>query len=189
MEGSKYVLTKELKEYIPKAKGRKSTKEQTSNDYEHAVYELLVVEPWNTGAGIARDITLNNNYMATTYHHKIRTAYNYILPITKERYDIVDRRWRASVGGSYEDMSDDEVREWKGLMNACFGNNRDISIEQDLAIMKDAGDISEEEYKETLAKMNDNKYQAALEMWELKYGYKPIRVNKYEPKMIEFADE
>lgn len=102
--------------------------------------------------------------MATTYHHKIRTAYNYILPITKERYDIVDRRWRASVGGSYEDMSDDEVREWKGLMNACFGNNRDISIEQDLAIMKDAGDISEEEYKETLAKMNDNKYQAALEM-------------------------
>ena len=74
-------------------------------------------------------------------------------------------------------------------MNACFGNNRDISLEQDLAIMKDMGDISDSEYKDTLAKLNDNKYQAALEMWELKYGYKPIRVNKYEPKMIEFADE
>ena len=55
--------------------------------------------------------------------------------------------------------------------------------------MKDMGDISDSEYKDTLAKLNDNKYQAALEMWELKYGYKPIRVNKYEPKMIEFAEE
>lgn len=149
------------------------------------MYELLTEEPWNTGAGIARDITLNNEYMITTYHHKPRTAYNYVLPIAKEKYDITDRQWRAFSGGTYDPMSEEHVKEWKALMNACFGNNKDISLEQDLAILKDSGDISDEEYKETLAKINDNKYQAALEMWHLKYGYKPIRVNKYQLKMLK----
>ena len=188
-EGKKYVFTKQLKEYVPKKKGRKITKDQTIKDYETAVYQLLKVEPWNTGAGIARDISLHNTYMIETYNHKPRTSYNYIRPITKEKYDIVDKRWKAPTGTGYIDMADEEIKEWKTLLNACFGNRRDISFEQDLAILKDAGDITEEEYKESLAKANDNKYQAALALWEMKYGYKPIRVNKYELKMIEFKGD
>jgi len=81
-----------------------------------------------------------------------------------------------------------EVNEWKQLLNACFGNKKDISMEQDLAILRENGDISEEDYKNALAKLNDNKYQAALDMWKLKYGYRPVRVNRYERKMIEFKE-
>ena len=61
-------------------------------------------------------------------------------------------------------------------------------MEQDLAILRESGDISEEDYKNALAKLNDNKYQAALDMWKLKYGYRPVRVNRYERKMIEFKE-
>lgn len=188
-EGTRYIFTRIIKEYIPKAKGRKSTKEQTSTDYKHAISELIKEEPWNTGAGIARDITINNNYMASTYHHKVRTAYNYTQPIMKTDYDIVDRRWRAYIGGEYVDMEDNELIEWKNLMNACFGNRKDISLEQDLAVMHDNGDITDQEYQEALAKINDNKYQAALDMWKHKYGYKPIKVNKYEMKLLEAPEE
>lgn len=42
---SKYVFTKVLKPWVPKAKGRKSTKNKISSDYEIAVYKLLSVEP------------------------------------------------------------------------------------------------------------------------------------------------
>lgn len=173
---------------MPKQKGRKSTREQTSADYEIAVFNLLKEEPWNTGAGIARDITFGNEYIGKTYHHQVRTAYNYIQPITKENYNITDKQWRASVDGHYEDMEVAEINEWKQLLNACFGNRKDISMEQDLAILRENGDISEEDYKNALAKLNDNKYQAALDMWKLKYGYRPIRVNRYERKMIEFKE-
>lgn len=186
-EKSKYVFTKVLKPYVPKVKGRKSTKNKISSDYEIAVYKLLSVEPWNTGAGIARDITFGNRYMQKTYHHKPRTAYNYVLPITKENYDITERKWKAYMDGGFSDMSDYELAEWKALLNACFGNRGDISMEQDLAIMKEAGDISDEDYKEMLAKINDNKYQAALDMWKKKYGYRPVRVNYYEVKEIGYT--
>lgn len=188
-EGTRYVFTCILKDYVPKAKGRKTTKEQTSADYKEAISELIREEPWNTGAGIARDIAINNNYMVSTYHHKPRTAYNYTQPIIKEDYNIVDRRWRALIGGEYVDMDDNELIEWKNLMNACFGNRKDISLEQDLAVMHDAGDITDQEYQEALAKINDNKYQAALDMWKHKYGYKPIKVNKYEMKFLEAPKE
>ncbi len=83
-------------------------------------------------------------------------------------------------------MQDEELLEWKGLLNACFGNRTSISLEQDLAVMKEAGDISEEDYKNMLVKINDNKYQLALDMWKKKYGYRPIRVNYYEVKEIGY---
>lgn len=89
--------------------------------------------------------------------------------------------------GGFSDMSDYELSEWKSLLNACFGNRGDISMEQDLAIMKEAGDISDEDYKNMLAKINDNKYQAALDMWKKKYGYRPVRVNYYEAKEIGYT--
>ena len=184
-EKSKYVLTKEIKPFVPKAKGRKISKDKISNDYEHAIHEILSIEPWNTGAGLARDITFGNEYISKTYHHQVRTAYNYIQPITKENYSITDKQWKASIDGHYENMELEEINEWKQLLNACFGNKKDISMEQDLAILRENGDISEEDYKNALVKLNDNKYQVALDMWKLKYGYRPVRVNRYERKMIE----
>lgn len=39
----------------------------------------------------------------------------------------------------YIEMTDDE---WKELINACFGNKHDISLEQDLAVMHEQGDIN-----------------------------------------------
>lgn len=38
----------------------------------------------------------------------------------------------------YIEMTD----EWKELINACFGNKHDISLEQDLAVMHEQGDIN-----------------------------------------------
>lgn len=180
-EGSKYMLTKQLKEYVPKEKGRRSTKEQTEHDYRLAVHRTLQQESWGTGASVARSIVVKDEYMRDTYHHSLRTSYNYSQPYVSHDYSIAEKKWKGYDGGLdyYIEMTDDELAEWKELINACFGNKHDISLEQDLAVMHEQGDIDDRDYQLALAKINDNKYQAALTAWKAKYGYTPIRVNKY----------
>lgn len=188
-EGKRFVFTKILKEWVPRPKGRKKTKEQAKEDYGIAIHKLLKVDPWNTGAGIARDITYGNDYIRETYHHKVSTAYSYSRPIVKENYEIIERRWKAYTDGIYIDMSNEDISEWKDLLDKCFSTAKGQDLYEDLAILKDSGDITEEQYKEELAKLNDNKYQAALDMWKMKYGYRPVRVNLYSEKGIEFEEK
>lgn len=86
-------------------------------------------------------------------------------------------------------MSNEDISEWKDLLDKCFSTAKGQDLYEDLAILKDSGDITEEQYKEELAKLNDNKYQAALDMWKMKYGYRPVRVNLYSEKGIEFEEK
>lgn len=85
--GYKITIRKQYAEYEPFP--RKTKMPEIKDFYKKETEEIINYKPRNTGSNIAREIVRKNN----CYQHQETTAANYVRPILKQDYTIVDKDW------------------------------------------------------------------------------------------------
>ena len=159
-------------EYAPlEALPRKTKSLEMKEFYKEETDKIVQVNPWNSGANIARQIISKDN----KYDHKEGTATNYVRPILKEEYTVSeDRKWMRLEYSTfrYVELSEEEAEYLKELFTKHLGK---ASI-ADIIASEEAGYISKEiAYGKIKGSYND-----AMEEFMERYGFRPIKIGKYE---------
>ena len=157
---------------------RKTKSIEMKQFYKEETDKIVKYNPWNSGANIARQIIAKEN----KYEHKEGTATNYVRPVLKEGYVVSeDRKWmRLDYGRfKYEELSEEQVEYLKGLFTKYLGKV-DIA---DILASEEAGYIS----KEMAYSQIKGNYNMAMEEFVDRYGFRPIKIGKYEAREGAFS--
>ena len=159
-------------EFAPLEKLPRKTKSVEMKEfYREQTDRIVQVNPWNSGANIARQIISKDN----KYDHKEGTATNYVRPILKEEDTVSeDRKWMRLEYSTfrYVELSEEEVEYLKELFTKHLGK---ASI-ADIIASEEAGYIS----KEAAYGKIKGSYNDAMEEFMERYGFRPIKIGKYE---------
>ena len=168
-----YKILEQYEEYEPLP--RKSRVEEIKKFYTKETDNILQHNPWNTGANIAREITATNN----KYNHAEGTAANYVRPILKSEYIVVEaKEWRKPNYSTfvYEEMNVEEL-EYLDYVFEKYLSQKNII---DTLAEEDAGYISKDVAYSCIKGM----YNKAMDDFKQRYGYRPYKVGKYEKNVI-----
>lgn len=141
--------------------------------YVQKTDKIIESNPWNTGSNIARWVVATDN----KFNHKEGTAANYIRPILKEEYNLSDERRWSEIDYekyTYEPITQEQEKYLKELFEKYLGGEQIGNIIAE----RDAGYISKEQAYD---KMEGN-YNDAMKAFKEKYGFRPIKIGKYEKK-------
>lgn len=168
-----YVVKEEYSELIPMP--RKTKAKEIKQFYSDETHRIIDKKPWNSGTNIAREICATRN----VFEHSEKTASDYVRPVLKGDYEIADeKRWMRInyLTFSYEPLSEEEVNYLKMLFKKYIG--RDAEVIADIISEQRNGYLSKEEAYDKI----NNTYDAAIDKFMERYGFRPIKVAKYELK-------
>lgn len=163
--GTPHIITikEQYCEYEPLP--RKNKAPEIIAFYGNEVDHILQYKPRNTGSNLAREIVAKNN----KYNHKEGTAVHYIRPYLKENYEIDKREWCYI---DYEHFSYDKIDPAQlKYLNQQFVKYLDSAYVAEVMGDQKSGYISKEEAYDKL----DNRYEAAIQAFIDKYGFRPYR--------------
>lgn len=173
MVGSKYVLTKELKPFETTTEKKSAEKKQEY--YKERTDEIVSKEPYNSGANIARNIQQNNKYKV-----KQETVARYVRTVLKGFYISMDDRWSRPSEDKlhYIPLTEEELTYLHNLFKTHSNNELNFKYCAEF----EAGNIDRQEFLELLGNNVLNDYQSIMSAFVEKYGYRPIKTKKFEPK-------
>ena len=157
---------------------RKGKAKEINDFYEKETDRIVERNPWNTGSNIAREIVSTKN----KYDHAEGTAANYVRPILKNNYNVsLEKEWRKPNYEMfmYEALSEEELNYLKEMFNKYMGK-KDADLANIIAA-QEAGYCTKEEAFDTVKGW----YNGAMDAFVEKYGYRPIKVGKYEKNLGE----
>lgn len=153
---------------------RKTALKEIKAFYSEKTDDLINNNPWNTGANIARQIIAKDN----RYDHKEGTAANYVRPILKEEYTITEHKeWHKPnyITFVYEPLEEEEKEYLNELFKKYMHRLSSESIIEAIAA-EDAGYCTKEEAYDQIK----GTYNQVMNEFKEKYGYRPIKIGKYE---------
>ena len=154
---------------------RKTKTKEMKEFYSEKTHKIIKKKPWNSGSNIAREICATDN----VFDHSEKTARDYVRPVLKNDFEIADdKQWMRInyVSFSYEPLSDEEISYLKEMFKKYIG--RDAETIADIISEQRSGYLSKEEAYDKI----NNTYDAAMDKFMEKYGFRPIKVAKYELK-------
>lgn len=173
-EKSKYVLDELIQEYeTPKERNNSKAKLEF---YKERTDKIVAKEPYNSGANIARNIEKHDN----KYNVKQDTISKYVRTILKGFYISIDDRWSRPSEDKlhYIPLTPEELE----YLNALFKSKSNNELNYKYCAEYEAGNIDRQEFLELLGNNVLNDYQAIMTAFQEKYGYRPIKTKKFEPK-------
>ena len=171
----KYYIIKEIYgEYEPMPRKKKS--EEIKKYYSEETEKIVANEPWNTGSNIARNIIKNKK---NKYEHSQGTIANYVRPIIKEEYDIVEKKWMRR-----EEIYVNLTQEEEEYLQECFKTfyERNGKTSAELCADLECGLITKIEFAKYLADQTFSQYTKAMDTFRMRFGFRPIKVRKLGKK-------
>lgn len=167
-----------LEEYAPlEPLPRKGKKPEVIQFYTQKTEAIVEVKPHNTGSNISREIFATDN----KYNHAERTIANYVRPILKENYTVAEKIWAETDYANYEycPLNQEQLEYLKDKFRLYLGQNS-MMIADALAD-HESGFILASEAIERMSKPYNN----AMDDFIARYGFRPIKVGKYERNAID----
>lgn len=166
-------------DYEPLPRKKKSI--EVKEYYAQETSKIVKQEPTNTGANIARNIIATNN----KYDHKEGTASVYVRNILKEGYQVDGKVWcyRTQDGLHYTPITDEQLKYLNECITKQFQDNAIQEYTVELYTDYEAGIITKQQFNEALGAMAGNAFLSAMDMFILRYNFRPMKV----PTWIEGA--
>lgn len=163
-----YIVDEELAplEKLP----RKTRVKEIQEFYKQETANVIRVQPWNTGANVARTILSYTN----PYDHKNETGSRYVRPILKEEYSLSkERRWcKLHIEqNAYIPISEEQEIFLKSMFKVYLSDDKTAEI----ISAQEAGYLTKDE---AYAALHGN-YNDAMEKFKERYGFRPIKVGEY----------
>ena len=194
----KYVIKAKLQEYEPliSSKDKKAMEEC----YKEAVLSEIIKPKMN----LQLYSTMTDRVMATgkvaQFKHKPKTSYKYTNSGMKEMFGanvgdwgtegcLIGKVWARRLYNEdhdFEKLTDEQLKDWKYILKEKFSSNEYI-VNAVNAFMIGESDV--EEAKNDIWQDSVFKYQLALDEFENKYGFTPIKVKKYMVYSDELAKD
>lgn len=167
-----YVLEKELQPFeTPK---EKNAKEKKMEYYKERTNKIVTEEPYNSGSNVARNIQVNNKY-----NQKDETVAQYVRQVLRTFYTSVDDRWSRPSEDHlhYIPLTAEELDYLKTLFKTKGNNELNFKY----CAEYQAGNLSKQEFLELLGDNVLNDYNAIMNMFKDKFGFRPQKTKKYQP--------
>lgn len=178
-----YNITNIIQEWKPYC-GKKDM-EAMLKFYKEETYRIVKAQPRNTGSNVARILEKEDN---NPFNHALGTMTNYVRPSLKSQFeqDDIDKAWCELVGDIYEPLTDEQLGY---LYEDCFEeapfNKQDLLNKMgDLA----AGTLSREEVGDVMISYLKSPFEACMQKFKEKYGFRPIMVPLWYEK-VQFEKE
>lgn len=168
-----YVVKEEHSKIAPLP--RKTRVKEMKEFYSEKTHSIIDKKPWNSGSNIAREICATDNVFA----HSEKTARDYVRPVLKNDFEIADdKQWMRInyLTFSYDPLDEEELNYLKEMFKRYIG--RDAEVIADIISEQRSGYLSKEEAYDKI----NNTYDTAMDKFKEKYGFRPIKVAKYELK-------
>lgn len=188
-EKRKYILTAFKQDYTPDLKRSEKLYQEV---YLPRVIDYIGDGLWTTGRGITINIyEAESDFFANEVKHMMSTAYNYVLRVLGDKYDITDKQYAKCYGqGEYSKnhlkepdfMTQEEIDAWnetKSQQSEEVGK-RIIELTEKWAY----SGSSKTEYLKEVGEIASKGFVLALAAWIKERHYIPVRLNYYEPKQI-----
>lgn len=141
--------------------------------YKEETYRIVKAQPRNTGSNVVRILEKEDR---NPFNHASSTMGNYIRPSLKNQFknDESERAWCHLVGSVYELLTEEELNY---LQNECF-EKAPFSKKELMDKMADvtAGTVSKEEAGDIMVAYLTSPFEACMQKFKEKYGFRPIRV-------------
>lgn len=193
----KYVIKAKLQEYEPliSPKDKKAMEEC----YKEAVLSEIIKPKMN----LQLYSTMTDRVIATgkvaQFKHKPKTSYKYTNSGMKEMFGanvgdcgtegrLIGKVWARRLydeDHDFEKLTDEQLSDWKYILKERFNSNEYI-VNAVNAFMVGESDV--EEAKNDIWQDSVFRYQLALEEFENKYGFTPVKVKEYmvySDKLVE----
>jgi len=168
----KYMLTKELIPY--ETIKEKNSKEKRMEYYKEKTDAIIAEEPYNSGSNVARNIQVNNKYKVQE-----ETVARYVRQVLRTFYTSVDDRWsRPSEDHLHYIPLTAEELDYLKMLFKTKGNNE---LNFKYCAEYQAGNLSKQEFLELLGDNVLNDYNAIMNMFKDKFGFRPQKTKKYQP--------
>lgn len=167
----KYVLDEIIKPY--ETLKEKNSKEVKMQYYKERTDKIIATEPYNSGSNVARNIQQNNKYQVQD-----DTVSRYVRTILKGFYISIDDRWSRPSDDKlhYIPLTEEEVE----YLNSLFKSKSNNELNYKYCAEYEAGNITRQEFLELLGTNVLNDYQAIMDAFIAKYGYRPIKTKKFQ---------
>lgn len=141
--------------------------------YKEKTDKIITAEPYNSGANVARNIQTNNKYDVQD-----DTVARYVRTILKGFYISNDDRWSRPTADKlhYVPLTEEEIK----YLNSLFKSKSNNDLNYKYCAEYEAGNITRQEFLELLGNNVLNDYQAIMDAFIAKYGYRPIKTKKFQ---------
>lgn len=193
----KYVIKDQIQEYEPliSPKDKKAMEERYK--------EVVLAEITKPKMNLQLYSTMTDRVIATgkveQFKHKPKTSYKYTNSGMKEMFGVdvgdcgtegrlVGKVWARRLydeDHDFEKLTDEQLSDWKYILKERFSSNEYI-VNAVNAFMVGESDV--EEAKNDIWQDSVFRYQLALEEFENKHGFTPIKVKEYmvySDKLVE----
>ena len=194
----KYVIKAQLQEYEPliSPKDKKAMEER----YKEVVLAEIIKPKMN----LQLYSTMTDRVIATgkvaRFNHKPKTSYKYTNSGMKEMFGVdvgdcgtegrlVGKVWARRLydeDHDFEKLTDEQLSDWKYILKERFSSNEYI-VNAVNAFMVGESDV--EEAKNDIWQDSVFRYQLALEEFENKHGFTPIKVKEYMVYSDKLAED
>ena len=174
-----YLLKEQYQEWVPFK--RKDVEKQKAY-YKVKTDEIIATQSRNTGSNIARII---DKYNMNIYNHKEGTICNYVRPILREDYLVIDKVWCQfdKIKLVYTPITDEQLEFLYGHFNSSdLRTNTIIDMIGDI----EAGDMDDVTIAKDIINLIKKPFEVAMVSFQNKYGFRPIRVPNWEKANTEF---
>lgn len=194
----RYVIKEQLQEYEPMI----SPKDKRA--MEERYMETILAEISKPHMNLQLYSTMTDRVIATgrveQFNHKPKTSYKYTNSGMKEMFGadvgdcgtegrLIGKVWAKRLYDEdydFEKLTDEQLRDWKYILKERFSSNEYI-VNAVSAFMIGESDV--EEAKNDIWQDSVFRYQLALEEFENKYGFTPVKVKEYMVYSDKLAED
>lgn len=190
----KYVFVAQLQEYEPliSSKDRKAMEER----YKEVILSEIAKPKMNLQLYSTMTDRVITTGKVSQFQHKPKTSYKYTNNGMKEMFGaevgesgtegcMTRKVWAKRLYDAeydFERLTKEQLDDWKRILKERFSANENIVNAVSSFIV---GELEEESAKNDVWQDSVFKYQMALEEFENKYGFTPVKVKEYSLKIFE----
>lgn len=175
---NKIILRKELKPFKTKMQAREQVKANQTEIYREWTHKIIQFKPLNSGSNIAREI--DQSPMKPIEKHEQRTIENYVRPILKEDFEVINKKWCKIdySTNTYEPLTAEELQ----FLYSLFKSKELSKDIMEVTAQYKAGNISKQEFQARVGTAAEKTYDKIINEFKKKFKFRPIKAANWRER-------